>query len=445
MAEKGVDDDLFEVSEEALLSTDYDEDADFEAGEDEPDPDELDELAEDADIPIELLLARYGYGAAAAEDKRTADSDDIAATVATNAATANCGDDASPIVPTDIAASATIESEGTSDPLWSAPEESTKPSTLMQLVNAAPDMSEDGEESDEEDEDEDYMPQPPSPTLDWRKEIRQGDDYQASIPNLEIDMEQMSVDSASAEPPLWKPDELSESEVQKYLRSALSRDMQEVAGSRSQAYYAYAPDNETALEHLVSCGFNTKLALSSLPNQEGVVTWSEEECSNFEQGLSQYGKNFFLIQREKVPHRSVSELIQFFYIWKKTERYIYFRRTNPARVFSGRRDVYPLPTEQSSSSSLTDPMPSTKSSSASLASSTSSEEQTGTAVKTKKVYSASRSPVATNPTCGVLVSASTASSDASSASRSVSAASLSSSASANIPVEPAAKRPYIPS
>lgn len=46
IAEKGAaDDDLFEVSEEALLSTDFDDDAEFEPEEEEYDPNELDELA----------------------------------------------------------------------------------------------------------------------------------------------------------------------------------------------------------------------------------------------------------------------------------------------------------------------------------------------------------------------------------------------------------------
>ena len=34
-----------------------------------------------------------------------------------------------------------------------------------------------------------------------------------------------------------------------------------------------------------------------------------------------YGKDFRQIQRNKIPHRKVGEIVQFYYLWKKTERY----------------------------------------------------------------------------------------------------------------------------
>lgn len=49
--------------------------------------------------------------------------------------------------------------------------------------------------------------------------------------------------------------------------------------------------------------------------------WSEEECRNFENGLRHYGKNFNLIHQYKVKTRSVKELVNFYYLWKKTERH----------------------------------------------------------------------------------------------------------------------------
>ena len=56
-AEKNkADDDLFEVSEEALLNTDFDDDADFEPEEEEYDADELDELA---GVCFSLIMGMY--------------------------------------------------------------------------------------------------------------------------------------------------------------------------------------------------------------------------------------------------------------------------------------------------------------------------------------------------------------------------------------------------
>lgn len=35
-------------------------------------------------------------------------------------------------------------------------------------------------------------------------------------------------------------------------------------------------------------------------------------------GLRQYGKNFFRIRKELLPNRETSELVEFYYLWKKT-------------------------------------------------------------------------------------------------------------------------------
>ena len=35
-------------------------------------------------------------------------------------------------------------------------------------------------------------------------------------------------------------------------------------------------------------------------------------------GLSQFGKNFFRIRKELLPHKETSQLVEFYYLWKKT-------------------------------------------------------------------------------------------------------------------------------
>ena len=42
------------------------------------------------------------------------------------------------------------------------------------------------------------------------------------------------------------------------------------------------------------------------------------ETKSFVKGLSQYGKDFFYIAKEFLPHKETSELIEFYYLWKKT-------------------------------------------------------------------------------------------------------------------------------
>lgn len=42
-------------------------------------------------------------------------------------------------------------------------------------------------------------------------------------------------------------------------------------------------------------------------NLEELSVWTEEECRNFEQGLKAYGKDFHLIQANKVSELSNSK------------------------------------------------------------------------------------------------------------------------------------------
>jgi len=42
------------------------------------------------------------------------------------------------------------------------------------------------------------------------------------------------------------------------------------------------------------------------------------EQKRFVKGLRLYGKNFFRIKKELLPHKETGELIEFYYLWKKT-------------------------------------------------------------------------------------------------------------------------------
>ncbi|XP_026107401.1 mesoderm induction early response protein 2-like, partial [Carassius auratus] len=84
-----------------------------------------------------------------------------------------------------------------------------------------------------------------------------------------------------------------------------------------------------ALFELVKCSFNAEEALRryrfnvKVFNEE-LCGWSEEECRNFEYGYRAHGKNFNLIQANKVRTRSVGECVEYYYKWKKSERHEYF-------------------------------------------------------------------------------------------------------------------------
>lgn len=102
-------------------------------------------------------------------------------------------------------------------------------------------------------------------------------------------------------------------------------------------------DDEEALYLLQQCGHNVEEALRrrriSAQTPAHASLWSEEECRNFENGLKAHGKDFHLIRQYKVRTRSVGELVQFYYIWKKTERHDIF--ANKARLEKKKYTLHP--------------------------------------------------------------------------------------------------------
>ena len=64
--------------------------------------------------------------------------------------------------------------------------------------------------------------------------------------------------------------------------------------------------------------------MNAVPPADTMSLWSEEECRAFETGLRVYGKDFYSIKNQKVGTRAVGELVQFYYLWKKTERHDVF-------------------------------------------------------------------------------------------------------------------------
>ncbi|PKU29679.1 mesoderm induction early response protein 1 [Limosa lapponica baueri] len=147
---------------------------------------------------------------------------------------------------------------------------------------------------EESEEDEDYIP-----SEDWKKEIMVGSMFQAEIPAGTCKYKEN--EKGPFPPPkqsLW----LCAVSIIK-------------AGK--------------ALYELVKCNFDTEESLRRLrfnvkAAREELSVWTEEECRNFEQGLKVYGKDFHVIQANKVRTRSVGECVAFYYMWKKSERYDFF-------------------------------------------------------------------------------------------------------------------------
>ena len=78
-----------------------------------------------------------------------------------------------------------------------------------------------------------------------------------------------------------------------------------------------------AIETLHECDYDTGKALQLLlktpfPDHNIFRKWPEEDIKNFIKGLRVHGKNFFKIRVEFLPERDTPDLIEFYYLWKKT-------------------------------------------------------------------------------------------------------------------------------
>ncbi|XP_050584090.1 mesoderm induction early response protein 1 isoform X2 [Bombus affinis] len=190
-------------------------------------------------------------------------------------------------------------------------------------------------QSEEEEDDCDYSPD----EEEWKKTIMVGINYQAAIPEGLCHYDD-ALPYENEDKMLWDPSHVPEEETEEFLERA---QLPAVKGG-SLPTGSHIRDDEQALYLLLQCGYNLEEALrrrrmNVVPPTDAVSLWSEEECHNFESGLRSYGKDFHLIQKNKVRTRSVGELVQFYYLWKKTERHDIF--TYKARLEKKKYALHP--------------------------------------------------------------------------------------------------------
>ncbi|XP_044741300.1 arginine-glutamic acid dipeptide repeats protein isoform X4 [Chrysoperla carnea] len=132
---------------------------------------------------------------------------------------------------------------------------------------------------------------------------------------------------SSCEELRWVPSIAVDSDLLMYLRAA--RSMAAFAGmcdggSPEDGCAAASRDHTTlnALQVLHDSNYDPGKALQALvkcPVPKSIdKKWSEEEIKRFVKGLRQYGKNFFRIRKDLLPHKDTPELVEFYYLWKKT-------------------------------------------------------------------------------------------------------------------------------
>lgn len=251
-------------------------------------------------MPLEQLLALYGYGSAPpaslpAQKDGTDKQHDTS--------TATTGESSNSNSSLDPNSSATSQTGGEPS------------SALWRLSSAGHLMDVDGEESSSG-EDDDYEEEEDNGE-DWRRSIQVGADYQAQVPDGLCRYDDV-LPYENEDTLLWDPTALHGKEVEEYLKqvSHLKRLEAEQCGESPPLIPppdaphtddGHIRDDQQALYLLHQCGHKAEEALRRRRMQlqkismfDPMTSWSEEECSNFEEGLRIYGKDFYLIQKNKV-------------------------------------------------------------------------------------------------------------------------------------------------
>ncbi|KAJ8730588.1 hypothetical protein PYW08_002001 [Mythimna loreyi] len=302
----GNDKSLFEPSVEMMVN-DFDDERTLDeeealaAGEQQDPKAELNSLQREGDMPLEELLALYGYDRSM--DKPVPEQ-------------------APEVVPEEIE-----KPESALQQLYS---ETTSPEATRCLRSGSRPPS-------EEEDDYDYSPDED----DWKKTIMVGSDYQAAIPEGLCSYDD-ALPYENEDKLLWNPTTLEEKVTEDYMKKVCAM-TSGTTGVDAVPRGRQLRDDEEALYLLQQCGHNVEEALRrrriSAQTPAHASLWSEEECRNFENGLKAHGKDFHLIRLYKVRTRSVGELVQFYYIWKKTERHDIF--ANKARLEKKKYTIHP--------------------------------------------------------------------------------------------------------
>eukprot|EP00800_Vazella_pourtalesii_P000501 TRINITY_DN10454_c0_g1_i1.p1 TRINITY_DN10454_c0_g1~~TRINITY_DN10454_c0_g1_i1.p1 ORF type:complete len:232 (+),score=70.90 TRINITY_DN10454_c0_g1_i1:194-889(+) len=175
-----------------------------------------------------------------------------------------------------------------------------------------------------------------------QKEVRVGVDYQAVIPPYRGSTHTTPQENSVI---LWVPNQTDE-EIRSYLYKAcvvLGDCGRDVLPSGKQCR-----DDELALYYLYKTGpkivknlkeirslYQTEGGLELDSNFRQVEPWSVEDCERFESGLRKYWKNFQDIQKEMLPHRKLLEIVEFYYFWKKSERFENFLQHSRKKKVTG--------------------------------------------------------------------------------------------------------------
>ncbi|XP_077587531.1 metastasis-associated protein MTA1 [Stigmatopora nigra] len=203
-----------------------------------------------------------------------------------------------------------------------------------------------------------YDPQQKTLLAD-KGEIRVGNKYQADITDLLNEGEEDARDLEKLEEKIWEPSSsLTEKQIDQFLVVARSvgtfaraLDCSSSVRQPSLHMSAAAASRDITLFHamdtLHGTGYDVTRAIAALVPQGGPVLcrdemeeWSASEANLFEEALEKYGKDFTDIQQDFLPWKSLTSIIEYYYMWKTTDRYVQQKRLKAAEAESKLKQVY---------------------------------------------------------------------------------------------------------
>jgi len=178
-----------------------------------------------------------------------------------------------------------------------------------------------------------------------RGEIRVGQRYQAEIQKqLEQPTEDLNI-AKKWETLIFKPNDLSSDEIERYITIVKSigtfgRAL-DVSSTIKQSNLLLTASNasrditiQKAMDILHENDYDIgKALLAFTPNnvpticKDELEEWSPSEAALFEESLEKYGKSFNEIRREVLPWKRMKNIIEYYYMWKTTDRHV-----NPKRL-----------------------------------------------------------------------------------------------------------------
>uniref|UniRef100_A0AAY5E9U5 Metastasis associated 1 family, member 2 n=1 Tax=Electrophorus electricus TaxID=8005 RepID=A0AAY5E9U5_ELEEL len=198
-------------------------------------------------------------------------------------------------------------------------------------------------------------------------EIRVGSKYQAEIPDKLAEGESDNRLQEKLETKAWDPDnQLKDSQIDQFLVVARHMKAFLTVRNRNQVSCCHCNPKRLhlkmadgmhlpcsqfhAMDTLQKNGYDLARAMSTLVPQGGPVLcrdemeeWSASEAMLFEEALEKYGKDFNDIRQDFLPWKSLASVVQFYYMWKTTDRYIQQKRLKAAEADSKLKQVY-IPT-----------------------------------------------------------------------------------------------------